>query len=129
LDALVSAVETCGPNDLIGDVAIRADDNLCLVVNEHGIVLGRLGPKELASPPDSTVEAVMRPGPATVRADEPLNELLDRMAKHRIQAMIVTTPEGRLLGVIRPAEDGSTEALSARATATDEQIPLGGILP
>jgi Mg/Co/Ni transporter MgtE len=113
---------------LIGNVASPEEPEGCVVVNEHTIVLGRLGPKELASPPDSYVEAVMRPGPATVRADEPLNELLDRMAKHRIEAMIVTTPEGRLLGVIRPAEDGSTEALSARATATDEQIPLGGIL-
>jgi CBS domain-containing protein len=105
VDALVSAVETCGPNDLIGDVAIRADDNLCLVVNEHGIVLGRLGPKELASPPHVTAEAVMQPGPATVRADEPLDELLSRMEKHHVPVMVVTTPEGRLLGVVRGTEN------------------------
>ena len=67
-----------------------------MVVNEHTIVLGRLGPKELASPPDSIVEAVMQPGPATVRADEPLDKLLDRMAKHGIQATIVTTRSHRV---------------------------------
>jgi CBS domain-containing protein len=102
LDALVSAV-TCAPDELIGDVARRADDNGCVVVNEHGIVLGRLGPKELAAPPDLTVEVVMQPGPPTVRADEPLAELLSRMEQHHVSVMVVSTPEGRLLGVVRGA--------------------------
>ena len=102
LDALVSAV-TCAPDDLIGDVARRADDNGCVVVNEHGIVLGRLGSRELAAPPDGTVEVVMQPGPPTVRANEPLDELLSRMAQHNVLVMVVTTPEGRLLGVVRGA--------------------------
>ena len=101
-DALVSAV-TCGPDDLIGDVAARADANGCVVVNEHEIVLGRLGPKELATPPDLTVEVVMQPGPPTVRANEPLDELLSRMEQHHVVVMAVTTPEGRLLGLVRRA--------------------------
>ena len=99
--ALDTDVVTCGPDDVVGNVISRADASDCVVVNEHRIVLGRLGSKELASPPDSTVEAVMQPGPTTVRADEALAELLSRMAAHHVRVMIVTTPEGRLLGVVR----------------------------
>ena len=54
-------------------------------------------------PPDFAVDAVMQPGPATVRADEPLEKLLSRMAEHHVRVMIVTIPEGRLLGVVRRA--------------------------
>ena len=100
MDALVSAV-TCGPDDLIGEVVARADANGCVVLNEQGIVLGRLGPKELAAPHDLTVEAVMQPGPPTVRANEPLDELLSRMKLHHVPVMVVSTPEGRLLGIVR----------------------------
>src|SRR3954469_1739945 len=101
LDALATDVVTCSPDDLIRNVAPRSDVDGCVVVNDNRIVLGRLGSKELASPAKLTVEAVMQPGPATVRANEPLDELLSRMAEHHVPAMIVTTPEGRLLGVVR----------------------------
>jgi CBS domain-containing protein len=40
-------------------------------------------------------------GPVTVRANEPLEPLLERMASHGVAEMVVTTPEGRLLGVVR----------------------------
>ena len=69
-----------------------------MVVNEHGIVLGRLGPKELAAPPDLTVEAVMQPGPATVRANEPLDELLSRMEQHHVLVMVVDHTRGTTAG-------------------------------
>jgi CBS domain-containing protein len=43
----------------------------------------------------------MEPGPATVRAHEPLPPLLERMARRQVDEMIVTTPDGELLGVVR----------------------------
>lgn len=42
----------------------------------------------------------MRPGPATVRADEPLAPLLERMTRSGTAAFPVTDPEGRLLGLL-----------------------------
>nr|WP_210570617.1 CBS domain-containing protein [Streptomyces sp. GESEQ-4] len=42
----------------------------------------------------------MRPGPATVRADEPLVPLLERMTRAGTDAVPVTDPEGRLLGLL-----------------------------
>jgi Mg/Co/Ni transporter MgtE len=43
----------------------------------------------------------MEPGPSTVRADSKLERLAARMRQHDLQTMVVTTPEGRLLGVVR----------------------------
>jgi predicted transcriptional regulator len=43
----------------------------------------------------------MEPGPATVRPDRQLADLLEPMRTHNLQAMVVTIPEGRLLGVLR----------------------------
>jgi hypothetical protein len=36
-----------------------------------------------------------------VRAHEPLEALLARMQRRQVEDMVVTTPEGRLLGVVR----------------------------
>ena len=43
----------------------------------------------------------MQPGPTTVRANEPLEPLLDRMGERNVAEVLVTTPDGRLLGVVR----------------------------
>ena len=72
-----------------------------IVVNDQGIVLGRLGQRELTASAVLLAEDVMEPGPATVRAHEPLDGLLERMRIRRAPEIVVTTPEGRLLGVIR----------------------------
>ena len=86
---------TCSPDTrvdmLVGDAV--------LVVNETGIVLGRVRPQPHAG--GATAEEVMEPGPATVRAHEPLDELLERMERRRVHEIVVTTPEGHLLGVVR----------------------------
>ena len=70
------------------------------MVNDHGIVLGR-APARRDGVVGPTAEDIMRPGPATVRANEPLDSLLERMSTRDVTEMIVTSPEGRLLGVVR----------------------------
>lgn len=87
---------TCPPD---AAVAIAALDRPVVVINAERIVLGRVRAGE--HPPDARAEDVMDPGPATVRAHEPLEPLLERMESRRVQEIIVTTPEGGLLGVIR----------------------------
>ncbi|MDO0932913.1 CBS domain-containing protein [Streptomyces sp. DG2A-72] len=44
---------------------------------------------------DGTAGEAMRPGPTTVRADQRLGPLLDRMNRTDTQAVPVTDPEGR----------------------------------
>jgi|SRR6266511_4085308 len=86
---------TCTPDTSVSELAPGS----VIVVNEHGILLGRVpaGPRV----DSSSAEEVMRPGPATVRAHEPLEALLDRMQRRNVDEVIVTTPEGCLLGVVR----------------------------
>jgi CBS domain-containing protein len=43
----------------------------------------------------------MEPGPATVRAHEALAPLLERMARRGVSEVIVTTPQGELLGIVQ----------------------------
>jgi CBS domain-containing protein len=87
----------------LGDVAseIRgAALSTCVVLDDNGVVHGRLRPRELNGDPTGTVESVMELGPTTVRADEPLPDLLDRMARRNVTEVLVTNPEGQLLGIV-----------------------------
>ncbi len=95
---------TCAPNMSVATAARLAADTgsrSVIVVNERGIVLGRVGEREFATQAGVVVEEVMAPGPATVRAHEPLGPLVERMRARRVSEIVVTTPEGRLLGVVR----------------------------
>jgi CBS domain-containing protein len=69
-----------------------------MVVNEQGILLGRLDRKELAGDGAQLVQAAMRPGPSTYRRDTPAAELRHLMTHRGIGKLPVTTGDGRLLG-------------------------------
>ncbi len=95
---------TCAPDVSVAMAAQLAADagyRRVIVVNDRRIVLGRVVVREFAGPTDGVVEDVMKPGPATVRAHEPLDLLVERMRARGASDIVVTTPEGRLLGVVR----------------------------
>jgi predicted transcriptional regulator len=73
---------------------------LVLAPQDHTL-LGRLGTAALEGNPDAAAQQVMEPGPSTVRPDRQLADLIEPMRTHNLQAMVVTTPRGRLLGVLR----------------------------
>jgi len=102
IDAIEEAL-TCPPTTTVRDATERAQaadaDNL-LVINEEGILLGRFRLDTVADP-EAVVDSLSEPGPVTVRANEPLEPMLERMARRGVTEMVVTTPEGRLLGVVR----------------------------
>src|SRR5207248_11580582 len=63
-------VPTCTLSDSLAAVRteVRAAGwNTCIVVNEQGVVLGRLGRRAIAAETDESVEAAMTAGPSTVR--------------------------------------------------------------
>lgn len=91
---------TCHPDELISAIAHRSRDRNIVVVNDRGIVLGRYRAGSAGDDSRRIVD-VMEPGPTTVRAHEPLGPLLERMARRGVREIIVTTPEGELLGVVR----------------------------
>ena len=109
-DVAGSDVPTCGLTETIGEIRRRTEGwDTCVVVDSKRVVLGLLRKKELDADPSATAEQVMRPGPKTFRPNVTLQELLKSMRDHEIQTnSLVTTAEGRLLGVISRADAEAT---------------------
>src|SRR5262249_32112189 len=110
LAAADRAPVTCGPDEPVARVLTRltqAGRTVCVVIDAAGVVCGRLRLHRLQPNEDGPAESVMEAGPATVRADAPLDETLARMTKRHVASLLVTTPEGALLGELRGA-DGAT---------------------
>ncbi len=102
-DVARSDVSTCRLSDRVADARDRVQasrHNLCVVANDEGIVLGRLGPRALRGDPQALVEDVMESGPITTRPGDPLDAIKDRLQNRRVGGMLVTTPEGRLVGLL-----------------------------
>ncbi len=95
-------VPTCAPEEKVGEVrgrVRRTSWDRCVVVNEERVVLGLLREKDLASDPETTAEEAMRPGPTTVRPDTPAQKMAERMRKRGAASVLVTTPDGELVGL------------------------------
>lgn len=95
---------TCSLTDDLVSVRARvrsAGWDTCLVVNEERVVLGRLGRAAIAADDRASVEEAMTNGPGTVRPDEPLEPLLARLRERELTQAVVTTSDGRLVGVVR----------------------------
>lgn len=71
------------------------------MVNDERIVLGLLRDAELNANPRAVAETVMEEGPQTFRASARLEDALGYMRRHAVDSVLVTTPDGQLLGVLR----------------------------
>jgi len=100
---------TCGPDETVGDVQARLGAwDLAVVVNggaADGVVLGVLTASGAADAPvSSRAGDVMAPGPSTFRPSITRRELAEWMDKRdgvRGRRTLVTTLDGRLVGVVR----------------------------
>ena len=72
-----------------------------LVTSTGGVLFGRLRKAVLEGDADALAGDVMELGPSTVRPHLPLEPLLERLAERDLRTAIVTTPEGRLIGVVK----------------------------
>jgi hypothetical protein len=105
LSALDPTVPVCRLHDDAAEAAAAARTQgwpICVVVNDARIVAGRLRAEKIGSDDHRPVEAVMEAGPATIRAHDDLAATLARMAERQVLVLLVTTPEGELLGALRP---------------------------
>lgn len=97
-------VPTCSPAERLQDVRARlraSDWDTCLVINQHQVVLGRLGRRALAREDDVTVEEAMSSGPSTVRPNVTVAAMLERMHSQNLSNVVVTRLDGVLLGLLR----------------------------
>lgn len=104
LGLVVDDVVTCGLAERVGAVRERVAASryhFAFVVSDSRVVLGRLRRVALEGDGDLTAEAAMELGPSTIRPDTGLESLAERMHRNELTCLPVTTPEGKLLGLVR----------------------------
>jgi len=105
-DVMDRAPATCDPGELVAEVLTRVRPTgaeVCVVVDHERVVQGRIRLSRVDLGDARTVEEVMEPGPATIRADADPVETIERMRRRGAASLIVSTPEGVLLGVVSGA--------------------------
>jgi hypothetical protein len=95
-------VATAGPDDRAGEVLDRLrreGADRAVVTVADGVVLGLVERRALeAAPTESPVAAVMSLSPTSVRPSVEYAGLVEQGDEH----VLVTTPDGRLVGVVEP---------------------------
>ncbi len=102
-DATRPDVPTSTPDETLDTVRVRTLDagwEEAIVVDCDGVVVGRLRGSVWDGPSDQPVGTVMEAGPTTVRPDGPLHDLVKRMDKRGTALVVVSDPQGHLIGVI-----------------------------
>ena len=93
----------CHLGDRLGEVAKRvraAAKDVCIVVDDRHIVLGRIRGRAIDGDPNALVEDVMRSGPSTIRPDIDLETVAKTLRDGNVQNTLVTSQEGRLIGTV-----------------------------
>lgn len=94
-------VPTCRPDERLADVRERTGAwETCLVLDDDGVVLGRIGRSALRRDDDVTAEEAMTSGPSTIRPSARLTWAVERMRERDLATWPVTTSEGRLVGLL-----------------------------
>jgi len=98
-----SDVVTCSLGDDAVEVGERIEASpygFALVLAEEGTILGRLRGSAIREAGAGTAEDLMNPGPSTVRPDQDVDELCEKLDAKELRTAIVSTPEGKLIGVV-----------------------------
>ncbi len=102
-DALRRDAPTARVDEDLAVVQLRTSPtgwDICVVVNDERVVLGLLGRSALKTGTDGSVADVMTEGPSTIRPNKRLKDEGERMAAQNLTSAVVTTPDGRLVGVL-----------------------------
>jgi CBS domain-containing protein len=103
IDAVRHDVPTCAADTAAGlalqEARARGWDR-CVVIAGQGTVIGILRADRIGASEDVAAAEVMQPGPTTVRAHEDLDAVRQRMREHHVAHLLVTTPDGTLIGIV-----------------------------
>jgi CBS domain-containing protein len=118
IHAVTRDVPTCSLDEPVSVAAERANHagvSTCIVFDPTGIVLGRLHGRALTADDHRPAEAVMENGPTTTRPDEDLAAVVERMTRRHVTELLVTDPDGRLIGILYRTEAESVLSDKARS--------------
>ena len=93
----------CHLGERLGDSVERvraAGKDVCIVVNDYHVVLGRVRGRAFDNDPNAVIEDVMQSGPSTIRPDAPLETVVETLRDGNVRSTLVTDPEGRLIGTL-----------------------------
>jgi CBS domain-containing protein len=102
-DATRPDIPTSSREETIGDVRRRTFEagwDEAVVLGCDGMVVGRLRNTAWEADDRAPVEEIMEPGPTTVRPNGLLQPLVERMEKRGTNLVVVTTPQGELIGAM-----------------------------
>lgn len=102
-DAVRDGDIVCHLGDSLGESAARVravGENVCIVVDDNHVVLGRVRGRNLSGDPNARIEDVMQSGPSTIRPDTPLAEVVETLRDGQVKSTLVTDPGGRLIGTL-----------------------------
>jgi CBS domain-containing protein len=100
-------VPTCRLDERLYDVRRRVEKarwETCFVVDEGGVVIGRLGRNALGGDQGAGVEEAMTPAPSTVRPSARLDAVVVRMRDRDLTSLPATTSNGRPRGLLTRAD-------------------------
>lgn len=101
IHATDAQVPTCDLDTPVAALAPVLDEpGFCIVTDGDGTVLGRVRAGSAEGRPEAAAAEVMEEGPSTFRPDVPLVELIERMRSAGVSSVIVTDPDGRLIGTL-----------------------------
>lgn len=94
---------TCSIEDRVGAIKEQVESvgrEVCIVVNQAGIVEGRLRGQALRQTPEASAEESMEIGPTTIRPSEPIAPLVERMRRRGVRTIVVSDLRGELVGIL-----------------------------
>jgi hypothetical protein len=103
IEQIERQVPICQLNESVGEAKRRAKElgfQICVVVNEQGIVLGMIEKTVWDKNSEITVETAMDPGPTTLRPSYLIKDAKELGVKGGRDA-IVTSSDGQLMGIFR----------------------------
>ena len=80
--------------------------DICVVTDQHAVVVGLLGRGALRGATHATVESAMTPGPSTIRPSARVDSIRERMREQNLTRIVVSRSDGTLFGVVRREDLG-----------------------
>jgi CBS domain-containing protein len=107
IDAVRRDVPVCAPHSGAGLALQQARAqgwDRCVVIGGQSTVVGILRADRIGGNEQASAAEVMQPGPTTVRAHEDLEATRQRMREHHVAQLLVTTPDGTLIGIVEATD-------------------------